>query len=109
MANGLTIERLWIAVVALLLVVVALSLASAGLGPLAALGAGGAWLIKPLFLVGSLTAGYASYRQFSAEPGGRPTPARRMIGVAIGFVGLACWALFAFALIVGLQTQLARP
>jgi len=92
------IEAFWIAAIALLLVEVGLAVAAAGRGPLAFLGERGAVLVRPLFVVGGLVAGVATYRQFAATQEGRLSMGRRLLGLCLAVVGAACWALLSFAL-----------
>jgi hypothetical protein len=109
MAKLATTQVWWLVAGSASVLLVALSAAAAGQGPLVFLDGSAARLLRPLFLVGAFSAGFASFRQLTAGPGGRPTSARMLLGVGIGFVGAACWALLTFALILWLQSQLAPP
>jgi len=94
----LPVEMVWFASVAVLLVQVALAVAAAGRGPLAFLGERGAGFVRPLFLIGTLLAAVATYRQFAITQEGRMTMGRRLLGLCLAVVGAASWALLSFAL-----------
>lgn len=110
MAKKATDFRIWWgAAAALLAAVVTLSLGAAGQGPLASLGDGARPFIQPLFILGAAVAGVSGFRQFLSGFEGRPTGTRIVIGLAIGLVGAACFALLVFSLILGAGTAPPAP
>jgi len=110
MAKKATDFRIWWAAAAVLLAaVVLLSLGAVGQGLLANLGESARPFIQPLFILGAAVAGVTGFRQFLSGFEGKPTGTRIVIGLAIGLVGAACFALLVFSLILGAGTGGARP
>lgn len=102
-------EILWGAAVVVLLVTVALALSAGGKGPLAGLEGRGAALLPAMFGFGSLVSGVAAFRQFVAGAEGPRTATRLLLGLCLGLVGAAAWALVAFSLIFRLAAPEGAP